>query len=46
MALSLPGGLDHPSWTTAVGTVVGFGLVLAALFVALFVVPYLVFVGL
>mgnify|MGYP000580874234 CR=1 FL=1 len=38
--------LDHPAWVAAAGTLVSYGLVLLALFVLLFVVPYLVFVGL
>ncbi len=43
---SLPDAFDHPAWMTGVATVVGYGLILAVLFVALFVVPYLVFVAL
>ncbi|WP_255170137.1 hypothetical protein [Natrononativus amylolyticus] len=35
---------DHPSWITAVGTGVGYLLILGLLFVALFVVPWLLFV--
>ena len=31
---------SHPSWTTAFGTFVSYGLVLAAMFVLLFVVPF------
>lgn len=46
MALALPGGADHPSWLTAVGTLVSYGLVLVGLFVLLFLVPYALFVGL
>lgn len=34
---------DHPAWRTAAGTLVGYGLLLALLFVALFVVPFLVY---
>lgn len=34
---------DHEAWRTAVGTGVGYGLILAVLFVALFVLPYLAF---
>ena len=37
---------DHPSWITAAGTGVGHLLILVVLTVALFVVPWLVFVAL
>ncbi len=37
---------DHPAWLTAIGTLVGYGLVLLVLFVVLFVVPLGIFVGL
>ena len=33
---------DHPAWLTAVGTLASYGLILAVLFVLLFVLPYLV----
>lgn len=33
---------DHPAWLTAAGTLAGYGLILAVLFVLLFVVPFLV----
>ncbi|WP_195892447.1 hypothetical protein [Halopiger goleimassiliensis] len=33
----------HPAWASAVGTVVGYGLILAVLTLALFVVPWLIF---
>lgn len=36
-------GFDHPSWLTALGTVVGYGALLFVMFVVLFVLPYLVF---
>lgn len=39
-------GFDHPTWQTALGTLLGYGVVLLALFVVLFVLPYLVFAGL
>jgi hypothetical protein len=39
----LPERFDHPAWLTGAGTVVGYGLILLVLFVALFAVPYLVF---
>jgi hypothetical protein len=41
-----PGGLgrvDHDAWRTLVSAGVGYGIVLVAMFVALFVVPFLVF---
>jgi hypothetical protein len=31
---------DHPTWLTAAATVAGYGLILLALFVLLFLVPY------
>ncbi|EMA38885.1 hypothetical protein [Halococcus hamelinensis] len=43
MSASLPGRFDHPSWLTAVGTLVAYGIILLLLTVVLFVVPYLVF---
>lgn len=43
MTIDLPGGTDHPSWTTAVGTFVAYALVLVVMFVLLFLVPYVIF---
>ena len=37
---------DHPAWLTAAGTGLGYALILAVLTVALFIVPWLVFVAL
>lgn len=37
---------DHPAWFTAVGTLLGYGLVLLVLFVLLFLVPLGLFVAL
>lgn len=37
---------DHPAWFTAVGTLVGYGLVLLVLFVLMFVIPLGLFVAL
>ncbi|WP_408958952.1 hypothetical protein [Natrinema sp. 74] len=37
------GEYDHPSWLTAAGTGIGYGLILVVLTLALFIVPYLVF---
>ncbi|EMA52731.1 MULTISPECIES: hypothetical protein [Halococcus] len=39
----LPGGVDHPSWRTVLGTFVGYGAILLVMTVLLFAVPYLVF---
>jgi hypothetical protein len=36
-------GVDHPAWRTLASAGVGYGLVLLAMFVALFVLPFLVF---
>lgn len=43
--MALP-DLDHPTWTTAVGTFVSYGAILLAMFLVLFVVPYLIFLAL
>jgi hypothetical protein len=40
MDLDLQGGRDHPAWTTVAGVLVGYGAVLAVIFVAVFLVPY------
>lgn len=45
MAVDL-GDFEHPSWLTAAGTGAGYLLILALLFLALFVVPWLIFVAL
>lgn len=37
---------DHDSWRAIAGTGVGYGLMLLVLFVALFVLPFLVFLAL
>ncbi|ELY88750.1 hypothetical protein C483_15482 [Natrialba hulunbeirensis JCM 10989] len=37
---------NHPSWITAVGTGIGYLLILAVLTVALFIVPWLIFAAL
>lgn len=37
---------DHPAWFTAVGTLLGYGIVLLILFVLLFVIPLAIFVAL
>jgi|AntDeeMetagen285_2_1112576.scaffolds.fasta_scaffold01110_11 hypothetical protein len=33
---------DHPAWLTAVSTLIAWSLILLAVFVVLFVVPYLI----
>ena len=42
-ALELPG--RHEAWLTAAATLAGYGIILAAMFVALFVLPYLAVAG-
>lgn len=42
MAVDL-GEFEHPSWLTAAGTGIGYGLILVVLTLALFIVPWLVF---
>ncbi|SDK26609.1 hypothetical protein [Natronorubrum texcoconense] len=37
---------EHPAWLTAVGTGIGYLLILAVLTVALFIVPWLLFAAL
>ena len=44
--MNLPAAFDHESWQTAVGTFGSYLLVLGVLFVALFVVPFLLFLAL
>jgi hypothetical protein len=44
--MPLPGGTDHPTWTTVGGTLVSYALVLLAMFAVLFVLPYLAFTAL
>jgi hypothetical protein len=36
---------DHPTWFTAAGTLVSYTVILLAMFVLLFVVPYAIFVA-
>lgn len=43
--MTLPAGLDHDAWGAALGTAVGYLLLLAAMFLVLFVLPYLAFAG-
>ncbi|WP_168216195.1 hypothetical protein [Halorussus halobius] len=44
--MNLPADFDHPSWRTALGTVAGYAAILLAMFVALFLVPYGIYVAL
>jgi len=37
---------DHPSWTTALGTLAGYGAILLVMTLVLFLVPYAIFLGL
>jgi hypothetical protein len=45
MTATLP-DFDHPSWVTALATVASYGLVLLAMTVLLFLVPYAIFTAL
>lgn len=44
--MNLPADFEHPSWLTAFGTFAGYGIILLAMFVVLFLVPYGIFVAL
>jgi hypothetical protein len=37
---------DHPAWLTIAGTFVGYGVILVAMTVVLFLIPYLIFTAL
>lgn len=43
--MELPGALDHPSFTTALGTVFGYLVILAVMTVVIFLVPYAFFLA-
>jgi hypothetical protein len=43
MPVSVPEPLDHDAFQTALGTVVAYGLILFAMFIVLFVLPFLLF---
>lgn len=43
--MSTPAEFDHPSWLTALGTLVSYLLVLAVMTLVLFGVPYAVFLA-
>lgn len=36
------GDLSHPIWRTTAGLLVGYGIILGIIFVALFLLPYVV----
>lgn len=44
--MELPVDLSHPAWVTGISTVVSYTLILVVLTVAIFLLPYLVFVAL
>lgn len=44
--MNLPADFDHPSWWTALGTFAGYGVILLAMTVLLFLVPYAIFLAL
>lgn len=46
MNAKLSGALDHPTWLTAISTFVGYGVILVLMTIALFLIPYLIFVAL
>lgn len=41
--MALPNKLTHPAFLTGLGTVVGYGIILAVLTIIAFGLPYLVF---
>ncbi|WP_166035627.1 hypothetical protein [Halorussus pelagicus] len=44
--MNLPADFEHPSWLTAFGTLAGYGAILLAMFVVLFLLPYAAFLAL
>ncbi len=38
--------LEHDAWPTVVGTLLGYGVILAVMTVLLFAIPYLIFLQL
>jgi len=43
MALRLPDQFDHDAWETAVGTLLGYALIVLVMFLVLFVLPFVIF---
>lgn len=43
LADRLPGEYDHPAWATGIATFLGYGVILTAMTLLLFVVPWLLF---
>jgi hypothetical protein len=46
MDAHIPGGTDHPTWLSGLAVFLGYGVVLAAILLVLFVLPYLLFAAL
>lgn len=44
--MNLPARFDHPAWIAGAATAVSYGIGLVAMFVVLFVLPFLLFLGL
>ncbi|MGM0592016.1 MAG: hypothetical protein ACQETI_10400 [Halobacteriota archaeon] len=44
--MDLPATFEHDAWRTAAGTLLGYGAILLAMFVLLFVVPFIAFFSL
>jgi len=44
--MNLPADFDHPSYLTALGTFVGYGVILLVMFALLFLIPYGIYVAL
>ncbi|WP_281381256.1 hypothetical protein [Halobellus ruber] len=44
--MNVPARFDHPAWVAGAATAVSYGVGLVAMFVLLFVLPFLVFAGL
>lgn len=44
--MNVPARFDHPAWITGAATAVSYVIGLVAMFVLLFVLPFLLFLGL
>ncbi|WP_336361217.1 MULTISPECIES: hypothetical protein [unclassified Haladaptatus] len=44
--MNLPAQFDHDSFTAAIGAFLGYGVILAAMTLLLFAIPYLAFLAL